>query len=62
VFGSTNERLTGPLNPQARVVKHPVPCSPCGLRECPIDFRCMTGLTVDPVYRAALELAKQAGN
>lgn len=59
IFGSTNERLTGPLSAQARVVKHEVACSPCGLRECPIDFRCMNGLSVDVVYRATLELVNQ---
>ncbi|PYU98280.1 MAG: lipopolysaccharide heptosyltransferase II, partial [Acidobacteria bacterium] len=60
VFGSTNEHATGPLSPRARVVKHQVECSPCGLRECPIDFRCMTGVTVDHVHRAALEVVKGA--
>ena len=60
IFGSTNERVTGPLSARARVVKREVPCSPCGLRECPIDFRCMTGLSVDQVYRATLEVVKQA--
>lgn len=61
IFGSTDERATGPVGSLVRVVKHPVECSPCGLRECPIDFRCMTGLDVDRVYRAALELAKVSG-
>jgi lipopolysaccharide heptosyltransferase II len=56
IFGSTDERATGPLSPWARVVRRPADCSPCGLRECPIDFRCMTGVTVDDVYGAALEL------
>jgi heptosyltransferase-2 len=56
IFGSTNEEATGPLSPWSRVVKHPVECSPCGLRDCPIDFRCMLELTVDDVHRAALEL------
>jgi heptosyltransferase-2 len=60
LFGSTDERATGPLGPRARVVQHHVPCSPCGLRQCPIDFRCMIGLTVDQVYRAALESVKEA--
>jgi heptosyltransferase-2 len=59
VFGSTDERATGPLGPRVRVVRHQVDCSPCGLRECPIDFRCMTGVSVDDVYRAALEMVKQ---
>jgi heptosyltransferase-2 len=59
IFGSTLERTTGPVSPRARVVSQHVPCSPCGLRECPIDFRCMTGISVDEVYRVALELVKE---
>jgi heptosyltransferase-2 len=58
VFGSTDERATGPIGPGARVVKRHVACSPCGLRECPIDFRCMTNVTVDDVYVAALGVVK----
>jgi len=38
-----------------------VECSPCGLRECPIDFRCMNGISVDDVYMAALESVKKWG-
>jgi heptosyltransferase-2 len=60
VFGSTDERATGPMGARARVVKYRVPCNPCGLRECPIDFRCMTGISVDDVYRIALETVKAA--
>jgi heptosyltransferase-2 len=58
IFGSTNERATGPVCLRVRIIKHPVECSPCGLRECPIDFRCMTGISVDDVYQAALESVK----
>ncbi|MCL5005378.1 MAG: lipopolysaccharide heptosyltransferase II [Acidobacteria bacterium] len=61
VFGSTNERSTGPVSPRARVVKHPVSCSPCGLRECPIDFRCMKAVSVEEVHRIALGLIKELG-
>jgi heptosyltransferase-2 len=61
IFGSTNERATGPLGLRARIVKHPVECSPCGLRECPIDFRCMNGISVDDVYLATLESVKNWG-
>jgi len=56
IFGSTDDHRTGPLSPWARVVRHAVPCSPCGLRECPIDFRCMDAVSVDEVHRVALEL------
>ena len=59
IFGSTNERETGPLGHRLRIIKHPVECSPCGLRECPIDFRCMTGISVDTVYTTALEAVKE---
>jgi len=44
VFGPTDSDATGPLGPDSRVVRQPVPCSPCLLRECPIDHRCMVGL------------------
>ena len=61
IFGSTDERATGPVSPLARVVRHAVACSPCGLRECPVDFRCMKGVTVDEVHRTALGLVKELG-
>ncbi|HYK91508.1 MAG TPA: lipopolysaccharide heptosyltransferase II [Acidobacteriota bacterium] len=53
IFGSTSEVATGPLSNQAEVIKHPVECNPCFLRECPIDFRCMTLITVERVVDAA---------
>jgi heptosyltransferase-2 len=59
IFGSTNERATGPVGLRVRIIKRPVECSPCGLRQCPIDFRCMTGISVDDVYQAALESVKE---
>ena len=61
VFGSTDERATGPLGSRARVVKHRVACSPCGLRECPIDFRCMQRVTAAQAFQAALEVLEQTG-
>ena len=58
IFGSTDERVTGPYGPRTRIVKHPVECSPCLLRECPIDHRCMNGVSVEQVCRAARELVQ----
>jgi heptosyltransferase-2 len=55
VFGSTEPRLTGPLGNCARVARHRVPCSPCFLRKCPIDFRCMKGLETRQTIKLALE-------
>jgi heptosyltransferase-2 len=53
VFGSTDHTTTGPTGRSARVVREPVDCSPCLLRECPIDHRCMTRVTVEQVVQAA---------
>jgi heptosyltransferase-2 len=56
VFGATDDAGTGPAGKHSRVVREPVECSPCLLRECPIDHRCMTRVTVDRVVQAALGL------
>jgi lipopolysaccharide heptosyltransferase II len=49
VFGSTEPRLTGPLGTGHHIIRHQVECSPCFLRECPIDFRCMKAVAVAEV-------------
>jgi len=53
IFGSTEPNLTGPMGPRARVLRHHVPCSPCFLRECPLDFACMKGITPEAAIQAA---------
>lgn len=46
-FGSTSPELTGPLPQGAHtVLRAGAACSPCFLRTCPIDFRCM--LRIEP--------------
>jgi lipopolysaccharide heptosyltransferase II len=56
IFGSTEPRLTGPLGNGHIVLRHHVECSPCFLRECPIDFRCMKAVTADEVAAAVLSM------
>jgi heptosyltransferase-2 len=56
IFGATDEVATGPTGPLARVVREPVDCSPCLLRECPIDHRCMTRVSAERVAVEALKL------
>ena len=56
IFGSTEPRLTGPLGTGHTVIRHQVECSPCFLRECPIDFRCMNAVTVPEVVDAVRSL------
>ncbi len=53
IFGSTSEIATGPLSPRAHIIKNQVDCNPCFLRECPTDFRCMLGITIEEVASAA---------
>lgn len=55
MFGPTREHETGPLLsrtdlPAPVVLTNPVWCRPCMLRECPIDHRCMTGVTPERVF------------
>lgn len=57
VFGATNEQRTSPLRssaqaPEPAIITHEVFCRPCMLRECPIDHRCMSGITARAVYTA----------
>jgi len=55
IFGATNETRTSPLRsgpdaPAASILTHHVFCRPCMLRECPIDHRCMRGVTASQVF------------
>ncbi len=56
VFGSTEPNWTGPLGEHHLVLRKHVACSPCFLRECPLDFRCMTAITPDEAADAVMEL------
>ena len=53
LFGSTDPDATGPYH-CGEVLYEKASCSPCFLRECPIDFRCMKALGVERAYRACL--------
>jgi heptosyltransferase-2 len=51
IFGPTDERVTAPLGDHD-VLLHQVFCRPCMLPECPIDHRCMKGISVEMVFQA----------
>ena len=51
IFGPTDDRVTAPLG-RHDVLIHQVFCRPCMLRDCPIDHRCMKGITADAVFQA----------
>ena len=59
IFGSTEPRLTGPLGDRHIVLRHHVECSPCFLRNCPIDFRCMKAVSVQEVADAVMSILQQ---
>jgi len=59
IFGPTDWKTTAPFSTKARLVRHPVDCSPCMLRTCPIAHPCMTGVRVEDVIRSFADLAPQ---
>jgi heptosyltransferase-2 len=56
IFGPTNPLTTRPFSPVAEILRNPPDCAPCMLRDCPIDHRCMTAITIDEVFEQAVLL------
>jgi heptosyltransferase-2 len=56
IFGPTNPLTTRPFSSVAEILRHPPDCAPCMLRDCPIDHRCMTAVTVEEVFEKAMVL------
>ena len=50
IFGPTKDATTRPLGERSETVRNAVECSPCMLRDCPIDHPCMRGLSPDTVF------------
>jgi heptosyltransferase-2 len=53
VFGPTDPLGTAPVTPRCAVVQEKPYCSPCFLRRCPTDHRCMTRVAPAEVEAAA---------
>jgi len=53
VFGPTDPDGTAPVTPRCSIVQQKPYCSPCFLRRCPTDHRCMTAITANMVEAAA---------
>jgi len=56
IFGPTNDATTRPLGQHVEIVREPVECSPCMLRVCPIDHRCMTRITPERLFESAAKM------
>ena len=59
IFGSTEPKLTGPIGRGHLILRRQVECSPCFLRDCPIDFRCMKAVSVQEVVDAVMSIIKE---
>jgi len=59
VFGPTDPDGTSPVTPRATIVQQKPYCSPCFLRRCPTDHRCMAGVTPAMVEVALLTHARE---
>jgi len=56
VFGPTDPFGTAPVTPRSCIVQYKPYCSPCFLRRCPTDHRCMNNITAEMVAAAAKPL------
>jgi heptosyltransferase-2 len=59
IFGPTDPRGTSPVTPRASLVQQKPYCSPCFLRRCPTDHRCMTAVTPPMVESVLSSLAQE---
>lgn len=59
VFGPTSTLYTDVNLEKTRIVRAQVDCSPCQLKECPTDHRCMTRIEPEQVVQAAVELLER---
>jgi lipopolysaccharide heptosyltransferase II len=56
IFGPTDYWSLCATSPTSHLISRHVECAPCLLKDCPIDHRCMTAISVDEVYSKAVEL------
>jgi heptosyltransferase II len=57
IFGSTDLVTTSPYGDFPNlIVRKPMDCAPCLLRECPTDHKCMHAITVEDVFGAVKTL------
>ena len=55
IFGPTNPLTTQPMGSEI-MRRTDVECSPCMLRDCPIDHRCMTRISAAEVFEKVKEI------
>ncbi len=58
IFGPTNPLTTKPIGAEI-IRRETVECSPCMLRDCPIDHRCMTRISAEEVFERVISILNQ---
>jgi heptosyltransferase-2 len=61
VMGPTDPRWTAANLERSEVVRREVPCGPCQLPVCPLDHRCLEGITAEEVLARVEELDRRLG-
>lgn len=56
IYGPTDVHATFPLSQVAKIISHPVACSPCFKRHCPIGHECMKGVGGPEVWSTVQSL------
>jgi heptosyltransferase-2 len=59
VFGPTDPFGTAPVTPRCTIVQEKPYCSPCFLRRCPTDHRCMTAVAPEMVSEKLLRIVAE---
>ncbi|MDD5435358.1 MAG: lipopolysaccharide heptosyltransferase II [Nitrospira sp.] len=60
IFGSTDPGLSGPIGNRHIIIKKDISCSPCFLRTCPTDLRCMDMISVEDVLEGVKEVIRKS--
>ncbi len=62
LMGPNDPRYTESEYETGKVIREDVECSPCQLKTCPTDRRCMTMITPEKVVQACIDILGQQGN
>ena len=61
MFGPTDPVVNSPYRQPHHVLYKALPCSPCNERRCSRDLECMTAITVEEAYDAAVGMLEKTG-
>jgi len=57
--GAADYRVWQPIGSNVKIIRTDIKCSPCSLmrrEQCPIDVKCLTSITVEDVFGAAMDM------